>query len=99
MKNRVLVESLESKDAGKRNCVNIKHVVRDTENIMIGGIVIVKFNSRRCKVKVIDLLSWAKKRHAKMKKPTDSAAVKPVSHRGKKVSSDAVKKARCVRTK
>ena len=59
----------------------------------------MKFNSRRCEVSVIDLLGWAKKRHAKMKKPTNSAAVKAVSHRGRKVSSDAVIKVRCVHAK
>ena len=59
----------------------------------------MKFNSRLSKVSVIDLLGWAKKRHAKMKKLTNSAAVKAVSHRRRKVSSDAVIKVQCVHAK
>ena len=44
-KNQILVEWLKSKDAGERNCVNVKHVVGDVESIIIRGIVSVKFNA------------------------------------------------------
>ena len=44
-KNQILVEWLKSKDAGERNCVNVKHVVGDAESIIVGGIVSVKFNA------------------------------------------------------
>ena len=36
-KNQILVHWLESKDAGKRNRVNVKHVVVDAESITVGG--------------------------------------------------------------
>ena len=34
-KNQILVEWLKSKDAGERNCVNVKHVVEDAESIIV----------------------------------------------------------------
>ena len=57
-KNQILVEWLKSKDAGERNCVNVKHVVGDAESIIVGGIVSVKFNGWRYKASVTDFLGW-----------------------------------------
>lgn len=37
-KNHILVEWLESKDTGKRNRVNVKHVVGDVESITVAEI-------------------------------------------------------------
>ena len=56
MKNKILVEW--SKKIGKRNHVNVKHVVDQTESITVEGIIIVKFNSKCYKTSVIDLLDW-----------------------------------------
>ena len=44
-KKQILVEWLKSKDAGVRNCVNVKHVVGDAKSIIVGRIVSVKFDS------------------------------------------------------
>ena len=82
-KNQILVEWWESKDASERNRVNDKHIVGDAESITVGGIISVKFNSRRYKASVIDLLGWttARKCHTKMQKPTKSATVTAANRR------------------
>lgn len=56
--NEILVEWLESKDTGERNCVNVKHIIGDTGSIATGETVLVKFNLRCYKVIVINLLDW-----------------------------------------
>lgn len=97
-KKQILVKWLELKDAGEKNCVNIKHVVVDVESITICGIVSVKFNSWRYKASVFDLLGWTapRKCRAKTQKPIDSATATAVSRRERKVSGGAAKKA-CTR--
>ena len=42
----------------KRNRVNIKHVVGETNSITPGAIIMVKFNSKRYKASIIDLIDW-----------------------------------------
>ena len=41
-----------------RNRVNIKHVVGETNSITPGAIIMVKFNSKRYKASIIDLIDW-----------------------------------------
>ena len=42
MKNKILVEW--SKEIGKRNRVNVKRIVEETDSITAKGIIVVKFN-------------------------------------------------------
>ena len=57
--NEILVRWLESKDVGKTNRVNVKHVVGSLEGIEIGKEVVVKLNARRYRSTVMDLLDWS----------------------------------------
>lgn len=43
-KNEILLEWFASKDAGERNCVNVKHIAGHMESITVRGTVLVKFN-------------------------------------------------------
>ena len=52
------MEWLESKDKGKTNCVNIKHVIGDLGDLEKGSVVTVKFNSYHYQAKVVNLLDW-----------------------------------------
>ena len=49
------MEWLKSKDKGKTNRVNIKHVIGDLGDLEKGSIVTVKFKSCRYQAKVVDL--------------------------------------------
>ncbi len=39
--NEIAVEWLESKDAGKRNRVNVKHIIGKLQEVAVGGKVVV----------------------------------------------------------
>ena len=72
--NEIAVEWLESKDAGKRNRVNVKHIIGKLQEVAVGGEVVVKLSSRRYRVTVVDLLDWVPKqrqKRVKKKGPTD----------------------------
>ena len=48
-----------SKDAGKTNRVNVKHVIGPREEVAIGKEVVVKLNTRRYRGTVVKLLDLA----------------------------------------
>ena len=52
------MEWLKTKDKGKTNRVNIKHMIGDLGHLEKGTVVTVKFNSCRYQAKVVDLLDW-----------------------------------------
>ena len=60
--NEISVKWLESKDAGKTNRINVKHIIGSLEEIEIGKEVVFKLNARRYRSTVVDLLDWAPKR-------------------------------------
>ena len=69
--NEIVVEWLESKDAGRRHQVNIKHIIGKLAEVAVGGEVVIKLNSRRYHAKIVDLLDWTppeKKRPTEKKK-------------------------------
>ena len=51
-----IAEWLESKNKGKINCVNVKHVLGDLSCTAEGTEVAVKIGSRRYRATIIDLL-------------------------------------------
>ena len=52
------MEWLESKDKGKINHVNVKHVLGDLSCAAEGTEVVVKFGSRHYRATIIDFLEW-----------------------------------------
>ena len=69
--NEIVVEWLESKDAGKRHGVNVKHIIGKLADVAVGGEIVIKLNLRCYHAKIVDLLDWTpheKKRPAEMKK-------------------------------
>ena len=75
-RNEICVEWLESKDKGKTNRVNIKHVIGDLGDLEKGSVVTVKFNSRRYQAKVVDLLDWKPPKQRKKKSASDAKKTK-----------------------
>ena len=69
---------LESKDEGKTNRVNIKHVIGYLGEVEKDSVVTMRFNSRRYRAKVVDLLVW-KPTEQRRKKHSNAAkkATKP----------------------
>ena len=63
--NEIKVKWLESKDAGKTHCINVKHVVGQLTDIVVGAEVVVRFNAKCYRGTVTNLLNWAppKKKH------------------------------------
>jgi hypothetical protein len=57
-KNEIQVEWLNSKDVGKVNAINVKHVLEERQKIVLGAEITVKFNAKRYKAVVRDLLEW-----------------------------------------
>ena len=57
--NEISVKWMDSKDAGKTNRVNVKHVIGPRGEIAIGKEVVVKLNTRRYRGTVVNLLDWA----------------------------------------
>ena len=55
--NKIVVEWLESKDAGKRHRVNIKHISGKIVEVTVSSEVI-KLNSQCYHAKIVDLLDW-----------------------------------------
>ena len=51
----ISVEWLESKDAGKRNHVNVKHISCELSEIAVGKEVAVRLNACRYRATVVDL--------------------------------------------
>ena len=82
-------------NADERNRVNVKHIVSDTERITVGGIVSVKFNSRRYKASVIDLLGCtaSRKHRTKMQKPPRQCHSNSCKPQERKVGNGVAKKA------
>ena len=78
--NEIVVEWwLESKDAGKRNRVNVKHIIGKLQEVAVGGEVVVKLSSRCYRVTVVDLLNWVPKqrqKRVKKKAPTEKLSTK-----------------------
>lgn len=78
--NEIAVEWLESKDAGKRHRVNMKHLIGNLQEVAVGGEVVVKLSSRRYRATVVDLLDWAppkrKKKAAKKTAPKEKQSTK-----------------------
>jgi uncharacterized OB-fold protein len=63
-KNKVQVEWLNSKDKGKVNAANVKHIVEDRAEIQPGAVLTVKLSGRKYKAIVKDLLLWQKSQTA-----------------------------------
>ena len=53
--NEIAVQWLESKDTGKRHCVNVKYVIGKLQLAARS----VKLNTRHYHTAVVDLLDWA----------------------------------------
>ena len=54
--NEIAVKWLESKDAGKTNRVNVKHVVGQFAEIVVGAEVVMRFNAKHYRSTVADLV-------------------------------------------
>ena len=52
------MEWLESKDKGKSNWVNDKHVIGNLGEVEKDSVVIMRFNSCCYQARVVDLLDW-----------------------------------------
>ncbi len=77
--NEIAVEWLEYKDAGKRDRVNIKHIIGKLQEVAVGGKVIVKLSSRRYRATVVDRIDWVPKQRqkgAKKKASTEKPSTK-----------------------
>ena len=80
--NEIAVEWLESKDAGKRNRVNVKHIIGKLQEVAVRGEVVVKLSSQRYRVTVVDLLNWVppppkqRQKGAKKKAPENKPSTK-----------------------
>ena len=63
--NGIEVKWLESKDTGKTHRINVKHIVGQLAEIVVGAEVIVRFNAKRYHGTVTYLFDWAppKKKH------------------------------------
>ena len=81
-RNEICVEWLESKDKGKTNQVNVKHVIGDLGEVEKDSVVTLRFNSHRYQARVVDLLDpkppeqRRKKRSSVAKKTTKPKASK-----------------------
>ena len=71
--NEIAVKWIESKNDGKTNCVNVKHVIGQLKDIAVGAEVTVRFNAKRYCTTVADLLDWV----PPMKKTKPSMKQKP----------------------
>ena len=78
--NEIAVEWLESKDAGKRNRVDIKHIIGKLQHVAVGGEVVIKLSLRRYWATVVDLLDWfppkQRQKGVKKKAPTEKPSAK-----------------------
>ena len=83
--NEIAVKWLESKDAGKTNHVNVKHVVGQLAEIAVGAEVVVRFNAKRYRGTVADLLDWDPPK--KKKKPTREKENEKKKKKSAKVSA------------
>ena len=57
--NKIKVKWLESRDPGKTHRINVKYVVGQLVKIAVGTEVVVRFNAKRYRGMVMDLLDWA----------------------------------------
>ena len=80
--NEIAVKWLESKDVGKTHRVNVKHVVGQLADIAVGAEVSVRFNAKRYRGTVTDLLDWAPPK--KKRKPSQSTKEKENEKKKKK---------------
>ena len=56
--NEIAVKWIESKDAGKTNSVNVKHIIGQLEDIAVRAEVTVRFNAKHYRATVADLPDW-----------------------------------------
>ena len=78
-RNEIAVKWLESKDKGKINRVNVKHVLGDLSCAAEGSEVVVKFGSRRYRATIIDLLEWQPPERRRKSKDTRAGEQPPRS--------------------
>ena len=68
-KNEILIEWSEGLCQGEINCVNVKHILLDAQDISVGTFVTARLNSRKYRGLVKDLLSgWRHRRRNKRDK-------------------------------
>ena len=81
---------LESKDAGKTDHINIKHIVGQLAEIVVGAEVVVRFNAKCYRGTATDLLDRAppKKKHkpSKVQKPAKEKENEKKKKKSAKVS-------------
>ena len=65
-RNKIFVEWLESKE--KTNRVNVKHKIGDLGEVEKDSAVTGRFNSRRYRARVVDLLDWKPPKQCKKKR-------------------------------
>ena len=56
--NLIAVKWLELKDAGQTNRINVKHVIGQLTEIAVGAEVVARFNAKRYRGRVANLLDW-----------------------------------------
>ena len=78
-RNEIAVKWLESKDKGKINRVNVKHVLGDLSYAVEGSEVVVKFGSRQYRATIIDLLEWQPPVRCRKSKDTRAGEQPPQS--------------------
>ena len=78
-RNEIAVKWLESKDKGKINRVNVKHVLGDLSCAAEGSEVLVEFGSRRFRATIIDLLEWQPPERRRKSKDTRAGKQLPRS--------------------
>ena len=54
-KNEVLIEWIDRLYKGEQNCVNVKHILADAEDIIVGAVVTARKNSWKYTGMVLDL--------------------------------------------
>ena len=91
-RNEIAVKWLESKDKGKINRVNVKHVLGDLSCAAEGSEVVVKFGSRRYRATIIDLLEWQPPERRRKSKDTRAGEQPPRSSAKKNDASNGCAK-------
>ena len=81
--NEIAVKWIDLKDAGKTNCVNVKHNIGKLEDITMGGEVTVQFNAKRYSDTVANLLDWV---------PPTKKTKRSIKQKSKKEKKDKQKK-------
>ena len=89
-RNEISVQWLESKDKGRINRVNVKHVQSDLQNSTRGSEIIVKLGQRRYRATIVDFLDWEQPEKRRRRKDENQESKRTSGGKNKKnVKRDA----------